>query len=333
VSDTDERTLFLPAGVAADADVVHKTGTETVAGAKTFTDLVVADADARIGPATNSLKIGALGDTSGVWVDATLASSNPNVSVNVRAKGPSGLIIAHSPTDVRAALTALGTTVTASSADLPAFIARALQGATPPSGNVVEVQDHTGAVLAAITRFSANFNVTPAFYQCVLTGVKVYAGASDPDGGAPNGSVWLDTTAMVIKTRVAGAWYSPLVPGAWLAPLSFGTGAGNPESLTPATVETPAGRIESPLAGTVRLRGGISSLAAGGGVTQGLTLATLPLALRPAVIRQFSVRTRGVTSTHSTLTIATDGTMALQTTAMSAGSTVFLDGITYHLTS
>jgi hypothetical protein len=219
---------------------------------------------------------------------------------------------------------------TASTVDSVALTARAKPGATPPNGNVFQALDNADAVLVGITRFSANFNVTPAFYQAVLTGTKIYAGAGDPDAGAPDGSVWFDTTTQVMKTRVAGAWYSPLVPGAWLSPV-FATGAGNPEALAPATVANPAGRVESPLAGTVRLRGGISALAAGAGIAQSVTIATLPAALRPSTIRQVSIRTRGVTSTHSTLTIATNGDMALQTTALAAGSTLFLDGITYSL--
>lgn len=219
---------------------------------------------------------------------------------------------------------------TASGVGTAAFTARALPGATPPSGAVARVLNHAGAVLAEVTAASVNLNVSPAAYSYVMTGVRVYAGPADPDPGAVDGSLWLDTATGVIKTRTAGAWVSPLTPGAWL-PLTFEAGAGNPEALSPATVETPAGRVESALAGTVRLRGGVGILTAGGGFLTAVKFATLPAALWPSVIRQGVLRTRGVTSTHTNWTVSPDGSLAVQTTALSAGSTVFLDGITYSL--
>jgi hypothetical protein len=87
-------------GTGTTADAVELEGDQDVAGEKTFLDLLTAADDAQLGPDANNLRVGALGDTSGVWIDAVLGSGNPNVSVNIRAKGPSGRVNLLSPTDL-----------------------------------------------------------------------------------------------------------------------------------------------------------------------------------------------------------------------------------------
>jgi hypothetical protein len=79
---------------ADDDSVVHLTGAETAAGRKTFSGGI------EVGSSTVSAVIDPLGDTQGLWFDATLANgSNPNISLKLRAKGPSGKVETYSALD------------------------------------------------------------------------------------------------------------------------------------------------------------------------------------------------------------------------------------------
>lgn len=91
---------------ADDDSVMHLTGAESAAGLKVFAD------GAEFGDSGARLVIDDLGDTQGVWIDTTLASgSNPNISVRLRAKGPSGKIETYSPLDATEGLTMDGVDV------------------------------------------------------------------------------------------------------------------------------------------------------------------------------------------------------------------------------
>jgi hypothetical protein len=117
-------------GGTGGAAGVALTGDQDVEGVKTMVDgLRVGNDDVRI-------VIDDLGDTQGMWLDATLAdAANPNISFKLRAKGPSGQIQTHSPLDAVEGLLIEGAEVTAAT----------INGAAQKSANLSDLTNATTA--------------------------------------------------------------------------------------------------------------------------------------------------------------------------------------------
>lgn len=137
-----------------------------------------------------------------------------------------------------------------------------------------------------------------------------------------------------VYVEAGGALRSPnLEPGAWLNP-TYETGAsGTQVAESGTTFDAAAGRIESTQSGVVRLRGCVGTT---GSFGSGAFFMTLPLALRPSATRAMILRTSapnppgtGV-SVQARVRIDTNGQVSVNT-ALSAGTNIHLDGLTYTL--
>lgn len=135
-----------------------------------------------------------------------------------------------------------------------------------------------------------------------------------------------DVTGLVTALNALTA---AMTPGEWQTP-TFNSGAGNAAVGNP-TVANCQFRLESPVSGVIRFRGSVGITGANPQFAAQAPFMNLPAPYRPAVARTVSIRTRGVTSTHTLLTVAPNGDVACAHTPLAGGADVPLDGVTFLL--